>query len=86
MLDHLQQCFEMRISEMFPKKMIGSKRLHMQQQESQLIAYNLYCFCWYPEAYDKQMVECESCGEWFHFSCLGLKSIRIKLKANSVVM
>ena len=20
------------------------------------------------------MVECESCEEWFHFSCLGLKS------------
>ena len=55
MRDHLLQCFEMRKFETFPKKMLRSKKLHMQQQESQLVACNLYCFCRYPETYDKQM-------------------------------
>ena len=37
-------------------------------------AIEVYCSCRMPETYD-DMVECDTCGDWYHLKCVRLKSI-----------
>ncbi|KAL2610474.1 hypothetical protein R1flu_029047 [Riccia fluitans] len=32
----------------------------------------LYCLCQKPYDEDRAMIECDQCGEWYHFSCINL--------------
>lgn len=32
----------------------------------------LYCICQKPYDDDQSMIACDHCGEWYHYSCLGL--------------
>jgi histone demethylase JARID1 len=32
----------------------------------------LYCICRKPYDDDQSMIACDNCGEWYHYSCLGL--------------
>ena len=34
---------------------------------------HVYCVCRLPESYDSNMIECDKCGSWFHFKCMGLR-------------
>ena len=31
----------------------------------------VYCVCRMPDHYDRKMIECEECEQWFHYSCMG---------------
>jgi len=33
----------------------------------------LYCFCRGPNLRGMPMVECDQCGEWYHYSCIGIR-------------
>jgi len=73
MRDHLLTCLELRRFELFPRKKCQLKN-KLARDESKVFSTRLYCFCRYPETYDKQMVECSSCKEWYHFSCIGVST------------
>lgn len=39
---------------------------------------DLYCFCRQPDRPGYRMIECDACGEWFHFDCVGMTFKRAK--------
>ncbi len=66
---HLEQCFEKEELSPFPpaeKRVRRCKLAHL--------FVHVYCICGLPDSYDSQMIECESCQQWFHFKCVGLQS------------
>ena len=70
MRDHLLNCLELKTFEIFPGKRCQLKK--KPQDESKVYSTHIYCYCRYPETYDKEMVECTACKEWYHFSCIGV--------------
>ena len=37
-----------------------------------------------PETYD-DMIECDTCGDWYHLKCVGLKTIPEEMKSGTVL-
>ena len=37
----------------------------------------LFCTCQMPETYD-DMVECDTCGDWYHLKCVSLQGFPAK--------
>ena len=37
------------------------------------IHVTVHCVCRLLDHYDTNMVQCEACGGWYHFSCMGIK-------------
>ena len=66
---HLLQCLEAGKFSPFPMK--SCEPLPRPQKAH----YNLklYCYCKMPETFDSSMINCDSCKNWFHFSCVGLR-------------
>ena len=63
---HLQKCFETDLLTPFPR---ARKSTNFLRSQSQSITIALYCTCRMPDIYDKQMISCDMCEEWFHFTC-----------------
>lgn len=65
---HLMQClYEQKISE-FPKVGTNGPPMKIKVKE----AVKVYCKCRMPEQFDNQMVYCNKCHVWFHFTCENL--------------
>ena len=68
MRDHLAECFEKKLLTPFthstPYVQHGFPLAH---------EIDLYCDCELPEEYDN-MIQCNKCDSWYHFTCVGLKS------------
>ena len=63
---HLWHCFEKRRMEMFPYiRERRSKKIKMKRK------VDVYCVCRMPEM-GESMVECSSCGGWYHISCVNV--------------
>ena len=76
MRHHLISCLQMGKFESFSRM---KRRIKQTQMKDEYLIYAVYCFCRYPDIYDKKMIECPKCQEWYHYSCVGLK-IEIALK------
>ena len=63
---HLQKCFETDLLTPFPR---ARKSTNFLRSQNQFITIALYCTCRMPDIYDKQMISCDMCEEWFHFTC-----------------
>ena len=40
------------------------------------IHVTVHCVCRMPDHYDTNMVQCEACEGWYHYSCMGIKKER----------
>ena len=70
MRQHLLKCFQKKEMLPFPQTKAGPHhRTYFPGY-----AIEVYCSCRMPETYD-DMVECDTCGDWYHLKCVGLKSI-----------
>jgi len=67
---HLVQCFKKKRLEPFPHTTLETPYTHSFFPYMEI---EVYCDCNMPEVYDN-MIACDKCEEWFHFSCAGLKS------------
>ena len=68
MRDHLVRCLELKKMEPFEKlTCCGRTNIH------RIVTIPLYFMCRLPESKDN-MVECEQCFQWFHYSCVGVES------------
>lgn len=71
---HLHQCLEDRRMETFPTV----KSHQFQRSHSSKVVLKVFCLCrmpWYKadkDDRDLQMVECESCFNWFHRKCASI--------------
>ena len=70
MRKHLLKCFQEKVMTPFPQTKPGPH----YQSYFPLMEIELFCLCLIPETYD-DMVECESCGEWYHLKCAGLQTL-----------
>ena len=70
MRQHLLKCFQKKEMLPFPQTIAGPHhRTYFPGY-----AIEVYCSCRMPETYD-DMVECDTCGDWYHLKCVRLKSI-----------
>ena len=68
MRQHLLKCLKDRKFSPFPtKKKCGYRSRHVPLREIEL-----FCTCLMPETYREEMIECETCEQWFHTDCVGL--------------
>ncbi|XP_019851199.1 PREDICTED: uncharacterized protein LOC109581489 isoform X18 [Amphimedon queenslandica] len=67
--NHLYKCFVNKSLIPFPKQKVEPlprpRRLYYEVK--------IFCYCRLPENYDKMMIMCDLCQEWYHCSCAGIK-------------
>ena len=68
MRQHLTQCFEQQKLSPFPLE--ACKRGRRRQDQN--VTVQLYCTCNMPESFDVNILMCDVCLSWFHFSCVNL--------------
>lgn len=69
MRQHLLKCFEDQKLSPFPLAQANSKRIKMSTTRKYSVP--IFCPCKLPDSYDEQMVECNRCKQWYHFTCIG---------------
>ena len=75
MRKHLYNCLNQRVMKPFPQVRSQSLRKLVLRASSQLLWYELFCFCKMPDTYD-DMMQCDQCSQWIHCSCAGLKNVK----------
>ena len=70
MHDHFLECIRSGKMTPFPSSVLQP---HCKQPATKTRTIDVYCVCRMPDNGEK-MICCDRCLEWFHFSCLGLKS------------
>ena len=64
----------MRMAEISREVEVEASSRTAKYTYSELYEYvHVYCVCHLPESYDSNMIECDKCGSWFHFKCMGLR-------------
>ena len=65
---HMGECFEAGYIQLFP--VIKKRRIKERVKKEKILP--IYCNCRLPE--DDDMVQCDTCKEWYHFNCIGLSA------------
>ena len=68
MRQHLLKCFQRKTMMPFPQTKAGPR----YQTYFPHMEIELFCTCQMPETYD-DMVECDTCGDWYHLKCVSLQ-------------
>ena len=68
MREHLMECLERKELSLFPTTSAVTTRCPKKH-----LFVHVSCVCRLPESYDSNMIECDKCGSWFHFKCMGLR-------------
>ena len=63
MRTHLSKCFWREKLAAFPKT-----KIQVRRPELQFLSIAICCKCKRPDSY-KEMVQCDKCDSWYHFSC-----------------
>ena len=72
MRTHFYTCLQRGVLSSFPK---GNKfQETIPRPKSQVFTIETNCICGLPDSYDSNMIECDKCKTWIHFSCVGIKS------------
>ena len=79
MRGHLVECFRTERITQFPT--IETKDLQSKMTRNLETDYfvKLYCLCKLPKFVSKQMVQCQSCSNWFHKPCVEYLDVRGKI-------
>ena len=72
MRSHLLECLSTGIMKAFPK--MPTSQESIPRPKSGILQVELFCSCNMPAQYDTEMIQCDRCGQWFHFSCVKLDS------------
>ena len=70
MRKHLIYCFTMEEFSPFPTKEGQISKRCTERK----IFIPVYCLCSLPESYDKEMILCDTCEEWYHFKCVNIRN------------
>ena len=71
MRDHLLACLKNDQLTPFPS---ASKERNVRKRISKVLVVPVYCICRLPDNTEEKMVECDTCNEWFHKSCMSIPS------------
>ena len=71
MRNHLTQCLCDGEMKPFPY-MDCTERDCIPRPKRGALQIELFCFCKMPAQLDSEMIQCDSCQQWFHFSCVGV--------------
>ena len=69
-LSGLKGALDEEIVEMYKETKRERKRQRKGYSYFPLIP--LCCICSLPESYDKKMIQCDVCKEWYHFKCVNI--------------
>ena len=70
MRHHLIECLENHHFTPFPKTTADVSFSHKKT-----IKVDVYCICRLPDVYDQEMIQCDSCCEWYHKKCIEFHDI-----------
>ena len=68
MRSHLMQCIEDRCLTVFPVTKSRRKTAKARVKGTQQV--HVYCTCRMPAVLSAEWIQCSTCGEWFHQSCV----------------
>ena len=69
---HLFRCL---INHKFTKFPSTKKKVQRPFLSSKVLRIDVYCICRMPDFFDYDMIECDSCQEWFHYECVSIESV-----------
>ena len=69
---HLFRCL---INHKFTKFPSTKKKVQRPFLLSKVLRIDVYCICRMPDFFDYDMIECNSCQEWFHYECVSIESV-----------
>ena len=75
---HLIKCLEQRKMEMFPIKRYRRPKQYRTKSREYV---PVYCICRLPETLNMKWVECSSCKQWYHPTCVEIPKQAIKNKS-----
>ena len=55
----------------FPTKKLA--KIIIRRKSTRVISYKLYCYCFMPDTYETDMIQCGKCVRWFHFTSVGIE-------------
>lgn len=67
MRQHLAQCFDRKQFTPFPHTI---RSIPYIQRYFTAAEIEVFCTCELPDVYDANMIQCDSCGGWFHLRCV----------------
>lgn len=67
---HLYKCLQRGEITAFPRTSVVLETV--PRPKSQLFTYAINCYCGMADEYDMDMIECDRCNGWVHFSCAGI--------------
>ena len=77
MRKHLTQCLLAGVICPFPQRTDLSPLTELPRPTCRLLSVKLYCYCLMPDNYDKNMILCDRCKKWYHYSCVGINKKNI---------
>ncbi len=72
---HLLKCFSQQELTPFPETQNS-----VSTSATKHHFVHLYCSCRRPESYDRFMIQCDACDEWYHVKCVGLSKSKFPKK------
>ena len=72
MRKHLHTYLQQGVLSSFPKGLKCKEAI--PRPKCQLFTVKINCYCGMPDSYDANMIECEECKMWVHFSCAGMNA------------
>lgn len=71
MRKHLCQCLVAGVMCPFPQS-VGQLSLELPRPTCQVLSILVYCHCHMPDIFNSNMIACDHCKRWYHFSCVGI--------------
>ena len=72
MRKHLIQCLVAGVICPFPQRTDLSPLTELPRPTCRMLNIKLYCLCLMPDNYDPEMILCDRCKKWYHYSCVGI--------------
>ena len=66
---HLYKCLQQAELTAFPRSSVVET---VPRLTTQLFTYTINCYCGMNDEYDPDMIQCDKCNGWVHFSCAGI--------------
>ena len=77
MRKHLIQCLVAGVICPFPQRTDLSPLSELPRPTCRMLNVKLYCHCLMPDNYDPEMILCDRCKKWYHYSCVGIHSKKV---------
>lgn len=74
MRSHLHRCISRGVMSSFPRALQIDPEAVLRPTRG-VLTVQVFCYCKMPAQYDASMIECETCGRWYHCRCVQISDV-----------